>query len=336
VKWFAIGDPQTSAERFLSVIERLRGADGMLRSDVGLVSMGDHFDFHGERAEPDGREILSWLARHSPEQVIILAGNHDLARVMELAFETDASYAEARALAKSGSEEEFHARFPRIPTPGIVLRDYSSFSEAQRALVQELLLAGRFRLAMTAKIEGFPALLTHAAVTTRETAMLGVDDAHTIVAALEERFALAIDAVRDAWTRGEHAALDLSPLHVAGTAGREGGGLLYHRPSRRDRPGADVEWEHDPESPRRFEPSELPAQILQVAGHTTHEKCKKELTGWIEATDDWLAIRTLVGGDPPRYVGGVVAGPGNLVLIDPHFAKAPLESIELLEISCDD
>ena len=47
----------------------------------------------------DGSNVLRWLAEHPPDQVVILMGNHDAARVMELAFESDESFAGARALA---------------------------------------------------------------------------------------------------------------------------------------------------------------------------------------------------------------------------------------------
>ena len=336
-RWFAAGDPQTTPERFFAVLRRydLLDSGGRLRDDVGLVSMGDHFDFHGELAEVEraGRTILEWLLAHSSEQVKILAGNHDLARVMELAFETDASYAEE----KRTPPEEFAARFPRIPTPGVANRDYVSFSEAQRALVQRALLEGRMRLALTATIaDGTRALFTHAGVTERELGLLGFSgdvrpDAETIARALEARLDRAIEAVREAWTNGRRAELDLSPVHVPGTTGQEGGGLLYHRAS-----SAKTKWALDPDRPRRFDPQSLPRHLVQVAGHTTHPKCLEELEGWIDpsARDKHLAIRTLVSADgEPRYRAGVDARAGSLVMIDPGFAKAPIESIELLAIT---
>jgi hypothetical protein len=337
---FAAGDPQTTPERFFTVLRRydLLAADGRLRDDVGLVSMGDHFDFHGELSEVEraGRTILEWLLSHPAEQVQILAGNHDLARVMELAFETDASFAEA----KRTPPEEFASRFPRIPTLGVANRDYVSFSEAQRALVQRALLEGRMRLALTATIptiaSGTRALFTHAGVTQRELALLGFPpeaepDAETIARALEARLDRAIEAVREAWTQGRPAELDLSPLHVPGTTGQEGGGLLYHRAS-----SAKTKWALDPDRPRRFDPRSLPRHLVQVAGHTTHPKCLEELEGWIDpsAHDQHLAIRTLlVAEGEPRYRAGVDARPGSLVMIDPGFAKAPIDTIELLPIT---
>ena len=43
----AIGDPQASLSTFLRILDLngLLGDDGRLRPEVGLVSMGDHFDW---------------------------------------------------------------------------------------------------------------------------------------------------------------------------------------------------------------------------------------------------------------------------------------------------
>ncbi len=90
----AIGDPQTSAERWFGALAAhgLLGDDGWLRPDVRLVAMGDYFDYHvpeRDRARVEGVLILGWLATHAPAQVTLLAGNHDLARVMEFAHVDD-------------------------------------------------------------------------------------------------------------------------------------------------------------------------------------------------------------------------------------------------------
>lgn len=344
MRWFAVGDPQTTKAKLLEVLARYDLLDGdMLRADVGLVSMGDHFDFPGpplEVVEREGCAILEWLAKHPRDQVTILAGNHDLSRVMELAFETDASFAEARAVK---DEAELRARFPRIPTIGVAARDYSSFSVAQRDLVTQLLLDRRMRIAATAAVRGQQVLLTHAGVTNRELMMLEMADERapsTLAAALDAWFHDAVDKVRARWSNGEPAALDLSPIHVMGTSGREGGGLLYHRPSRRDRPeitDTDGGWAFDVESPRRFEPTTLPRGLHQVIGHTSHKRCKKELAGWIDesAVGDHLAIRTLrLEGNTPLYKAGVdlEGADAALVLIDPHFAGTKSNDCELLPL----
>lgn len=344
--WFAVGDPQTSLERLLQVLGRfdLLTPERMLRPAAGLVSIGDYFDFGGvtaEAAEREGRLVLGWLASHPPEQVIIIAGNHDISRVAELAFETDESFLAARTV--EISRNEFAERFPRIPDQGIARRDFSSFSVAQRAMVQSLLLQRRMRLAVAGSVEGRDVLLTHAGVTERELALLGLESERRPVIladALNDYLDAAVDAVRERWEAGEPAALDLSPLHITGRAGRQGGGLLYHRPVRRDRPGVDDHgaWEFAREAPRRFEPQELPAGLLQVAGHSGHRRCVRDLPGWVEgdARQQYLAIRTLsVSDGVPRYAAGARTDEHTgLILIDPGFSEpgAPIESFELLPL----
>lgn len=52
------------------------------------------------------------------------------------------------------------------------------------------------------------------------------------------------------------------------------------------------------------------------------------------AKEKHVAIRTIVTADgTPRYVAGVDTRPGSLVMIDPGFAKAPLETLALLPIT---
>lgn len=369
-RWFAVGDPQATPERFFAVLGRagLLGDDGWLLPDVGLISMGDHFDFKDDHltTEPDRRAVLAWLAAHPPEQVRILIGNHDVARVAELAFESDSSFAAARHLAGAivsarkakgdaePLEERFHQTFPRIPTPEIAERDYSSFSEAQRRMVQELLMSRRMRLATTARLGGATALLTHAAVTTRELELLRIEgepDATRIAEALNRHLDGAVEEVTEAWRAGHPAALDLGVVHVAGTSGVEGGGLLHHRPADPHRPGADTRWElglpaegadgPDPRAPRRYPPSKLPHGLLQIAGHSGHKKCREELRRWADPADDaaiHAPIRTLrAGPGEPSYVLGVAPSlpHASLVLIDPGLSTAPMETIELLTLEAD-
>ncbi|MBZ0232625.1 MAG: metallophosphoesterase, partial [Deltaproteobacteria bacterium] len=171
----AIGDPQAHADKLFAVLDHhgLLGDDGRLRDDVQLVSIGDHFDF-GTRAQAtldaarvDGPRFLRWLCAHPPAQTTVLVGNHDTARVMELAAVTDARFDAAAALAgelitlkerapeqaRERLRDEYMVSFPEVPTLGIVHRDFSAFTEAQRALVQRELLAGRLRLAAAARAE---------------------------------------------------------------------------------------------------------------------------------------------------------------------------------------
>ncbi|MCE9579301.1 MAG: transcriptional regulator, partial [Deltaproteobacteria bacterium] len=188
----AIGDPQATAARFFEVLAAhdLLGADGWLAPHVRLTSMGDHFDIDvADRAigQGDGVRILAWLAAHAPAQVTLLFGNHDAARVMELAHVSDARFTEAAALGRAidalpkrdrgPATAEFRARFPELATPGYAARDYNAFTEAQRALVQRLLVRGRFALATTARVRGRQALFTHAGVTRDQLALLDADRA---------------------------------------------------------------------------------------------------------------------------------------------------------------
>ena len=369
----AIGDPQAHAEKLFSVLDHhgLLGDDGRLRDDVQLVSIGDHFDF-GTRAQGtidaarvDGPRFLRWLCAHPVAQTTVLIGNHDTARVMELAAVSDARFDAAAALAgelialratapDEASErlrDEYMVAFPDVPTLGVVHRDFSAFSEAQRALIQRELLDGRLRLAASARAEdGFAVLLTHAGVTARELALLGVPDerdAPFLADALGAKLTAAIDYVRSQWSAGESAALSLEPLHVAGATAAdgldglpEGGGMLYHRPSDPDRPGADRTWESEVTRPRRFHPRTLPAGLFQVAGHTGHPKCVAELIRWRDPSmeETLSGRRTLrVRAGDIHYELGVLpphAGDAVLYMIDPSFHRASdPASIELFNLT---
>src|SRR5262245_42930676 len=165
---FVMGDPQAPFAKVLDVLAGHRALDGeRLAKDVVLVSIGDHFDYDVRdpaTAGQEGLRLLHWLAAHDPEQVILMFGNHDASRVMELATIDDARFEAARKLARSIDETEHEAgkdaadqrmrdeyapAFPELPPPGVIGRDYASFTTEQRALVMELLLAGRFHLART-------------------------------------------------------------------------------------------------------------------------------------------------------------------------------------------
>jgi len=357
-RWFVVGDPQTTAKRFFSVLDRygILGADGLLAPGMGLVSMGDHFDFSmgSPEAEPAGREIFAWLVAQEGS-VHVLVGNHDIARVAELAFESDASFAAARRdavvirdLHRDGKsdeatarEEAFFERFPRVPSPGMVLKDFASFSVAQRRHVQRAMLAKRMRLALVAQVHGRPALLTHAGVTRRELRLLDVPaEPAAIAGALERRFDEAIERVATSWGAGDEAALALEPIHVAGRSRKEGGGLLYHRPARRDRDGADPEWELAAESPRKFDPRDLPPGLVQMIGHSGHARMVRDLPGFVVAGSerDGIPLRTLsvsAAGDVVRYEEGVVPpapGGATVYMVDPGFAHEPLAHVAICEV----
>ena len=152
-----MGDPQAPFAKLLEVLDQHGAIEGdRLAADVVLVSIGDHFDYDvrdPDTAGQEGLRFLRWLVSHDDAQVKILLGNHDISRVMELIAITDERFAAARAFARALDRDvarnaRFRAAFPELPTPGFAGRDFASFSVEQRALTMELLLAGRFRLAL--------------------------------------------------------------------------------------------------------------------------------------------------------------------------------------------
>jgi hypothetical protein len=365
VTTWAIGDSQAPAARFFDVLRSrglLDGGDG-LTPDATLVSIGDHFDFGpgSQRLDEiarDGLRILRWLGEQAGARVLF--GNHDVSRVGELWRMTDEEFARARAEAlpiealrkERGADDPevvertaaFLERWPDVPTTELVARDYSAFTTEQRALVIELLLNGRARLALAAELaDGREVLLTHAGVTQPQLEELGLtagagarEAAAAINGFLDERVA----RVRERWQRGEPARLDLAPLHCHGRPGEEGGGMLYHRPTNWDRPRADAEdlaWQR--KLGRRFAPSDLPAGLVQACGHVRHSKCLQELDGWIVDGAERLpagALRKLVVDEPPRYGDAQLAEPeGAAVLwfIDGAMAETEPVDYELLPLS---
>jgi Calcineurin-like phosphoesterase len=345
-----MGDPQGPFDKLVAVLERHGALDGdRLASDVVLVSIGDHFDYDFQNwrtAGQEGLRFLRWLISHDDAQVKLLLGNHDVCRVMELVAISDERFEAARAFARSldgddARDEKFLAAFPELPTPGLAGRDFASFTVEQRALTMELLLAGRFHLALVGELPGGRAvLLTHAGVTHRELAMLGVPvEPHAIAGALQAHLAAAVERVRDDWTRGVATPLSLEPLHVAGIPGEEGGGLLYHRPTNPERPDADRSWELARTRPRRFDPRTLPVGLVQIAGHTGHGKCLQELGAWAtEAARGRThgGIRTLrcAGGTVTYDLG--IAGErddvADLILIDGELRRMPADEVALLPL----
>jgi hypothetical protein len=368
-----MGDPQAPFAKVLEVLDRHGALAGdRLAPDVVLVSIGDHFDYDLRDPVSAGREglaILRWLASHDAAQVRLLLGNHDASRVMELGVVDDVTFERARMLArqldelrseKGSTRSErasnmlgrtaedatrlYEREFPSLPPSGVIGRDYAAFSSEQRTLVMELLLAGRFHLATTGELpDGRSVLLTHAGVTRRELAILGLtDDAspELIAAALTTQLAIALDRVRTDWQRGELTPLSLAPLHVSGSAGEEGGGLLYHRPSNPDRADADPAWAFAPSRPRRFDPRTLPRALTQVIGHSGHAKCVYELDGWV--TDAARArkhggIRTLsVTGDDVVYDLGIAPpapGAAQLIMIDGELRRVDARDVALLPLA---
>jgi hypothetical protein len=322
--------------------------------------MGDHFDYALGKdpsvevlaeASREGILILSWLAAHPAEQVVVLFGNHDAARVQELASVSDAAFARARELAGAvargeRSEADFLRECPGIPTSDLARRDFCTFSEQQQRLVQRLLLAGRFCLALVTTVLGRDALLTHAGVTTRELRLLGLAEPATaaeVAEALGVRFEAGVDAVRADWAANRAVPLSLEPLHIAGQAPDEAGGMLAHRPSDPARTGGprppDIAWEFRPDRPRRFDPVTLPRGLVQVVGHTRHRSSLRELRRWAtpaaaDASAGVLRTLRVFDGGAEYDVGCQAGGLGEAVLcmVDAEIHSVPPERISLLEL----
>jgi hypothetical protein len=343
-RFVAIGDPQAPTTHVEAVLRRA--------GDAGVVVVGDYFDFPSDDPRAAGREgvrTLRALATRPAESAILLLGNHDACRVMELSAMTDTRFASARSAAAS-DVAAFAREFPELPTPDLAARDFATFVEEQRALVQELLSHRRLRLAAVGALDGGrEVLVTHAAVTTRELALLGMADetrAEPIARALNAFLDRAVERVAGAWSRGERAALDLEPLHVAGTGGQEGGGLLYHRPANPDRDGrrhgVDVAWETDRARPRRFHPRALPPGLVQACGHTTHKKSWKELAGFRApgTSKADVGIRTLLvraSGEveydtAPAAPAAIPGDAAALLMIDAGMRDLPADAVPLLEL----
>ncbi len=360
VRWFGMGDPQAPFQKVLGVLEHhgLLGEDGWLVPGAGLLSIGDHFDWAGDAAEVgrSGETCLRWLAGHDPRHVVLIAGNHDLNRVQEFAGESDARFAEARALAvriesarrdAAGGEsvraleEEFHRRFAPIPTPGLAARDCLSWSERQRALVRRLLTGGRFLLGCAARAEdGTPLLFTHASITTRELELLGIAGergARAIAAALRAFFSERIAAADSEWRAGALTPLNLAPIHYHGQSGQEGGGFLYHRPMNPESPHGGISGPARREAARRYDPrSVLPRGLLQACGHSAHRKCLRVLGDWTTESARARArggLRTLrTDGRSVTYDMGVhtaVEGEATLHMIDGEMGAVETETYAL-------
>jgi hypothetical protein len=307
----AMGDPQAPLETMLEVLEanELLADDGWLRPDVQLVSVGDHFDWgslaDAPRATDDALALLSWLAHHDDDHVVLVVGNHDLARVGELVSfddetfvrvrdEASAVYVDGKVVDEDG-EVAFLARWPELPSAESAARDFAAFRVQQRTLVAHLLRQGRYHLAVAV---GPRALVTHAGITTPQLAAVGVDagSAHAIAAGLDERLQAAVRA----WDGV--TPFRVPELHWPGDATiGEGGGMLYHRPVHPDAERGDARG-------RRFDPRTLPRGVVQIVGHIRDEKCRKLLGPWAEgdAPEEGQVRHLVSDGTRVRYA----AGPG--------------------------
>jgi hypothetical protein len=344
----AMGDPQAPFEKMKAILDRqgLLTAEGRLRDDVEFTSMGDHFDWgraeQRTKAADDALELLTWLASHPPEQVHLVLGNHDLARVGEMADFDDVTFEAVYAEAKpaydgcpEGGDEVEHAflrRWPQVPSAECVARDFGTFRVEQRELVTGLLRSRRFRIAFAPSPE---LLLLHAGVTRDELSALGLSaadqrDASRVAAALNG----ALDRAVDAWSAGR---LAIPGLHRPGDAlGGEGRGIFYHRPQlpEHGRP------EHFA-GPlrRRFDPRRLPAGLTQAVGHIRDSKCRTLIEDWAKgpAAGDGPLRSLVVRGETGVYRKGVdrEVNPdaARVIFTDGGMSSAEVVSYELLDLA---
>ncbi|WP_428265985.1 metallophosphoesterase [Haliangium sp.] len=315
---FAIGDPQAPLATFLTVLDRrgLLGPDGWLAPDVYLISAGDHFDWGGaevrDQAASDGLALLAWLAAHPADQVALVAGNHDLGRVGELAGFDDESFDDAHAQAREAYrdgapdptlEAALLARYPDLPTAEVAARDFAAFTARQRDLVTRLLRARRLRLAFAVDDH---TLICHAGVTADDLDTAGLDraahaDAAQVAAALDAR----LDAALAAWDGGP---LAIPGLHTPGHSRTgEGGGILYHRPAHPD-VSDKQRIGHGPHR-RRYDPRRLPLGLVQIVGHIHDRKCRQLLDSWarVEPPQPGRLRHLLTDGEQVRYQYGLPA-----------------------------
>ncbi|HEX8706583.1 MAG TPA: metallophosphoesterase [Myxococcaceae bacterium] len=338
----AIGDPQADFTRFLAILDHqgLLGADGWLRPEVQLVSVGDHFDY-GKQHERDAAaqsalRLVAWLAAHPADQVIILAGNHDLGRVGEMAEFTDATFAQAQAEADrlydgedtdEAREREFLARYPQVPTVELVSRDFGNFREVQRTWVTHLLRERRLRVAYAA---GPDLLVLHAGVTREDLGTVGLaEDRYADAPAVAEALNRTLDAAVQSWQSGRFI---IPGLHHPGRADYgEGRGIFYHRPSLRP-----DEAERTRVTPRRrFDPRRLPLGLTQAVGHT-RDKRSRELLCLPGEVRNGVLRHLVTDGHRLAYAHGTPTktSPGEAVLLftDGGMRECSTEAYELLDL----
>lgn len=326
-RWVALGDPQAPLEKVMAILDAydLLGDDGRLSPRAGLVSMGDHFDFGGSsqaaRAAADGLAFLSWLVAQPSDQVVVIAGNHDLGRVGELAGFDDETFASARSLATVAYtsedpdlERELLRLYPALPTAELAARDFSAFTVAQRELVLRALRAKRM---VAAHAHRDDLLLLHAGVTRDDLATFGGPARAGDIA----------QALNDAL----HAASALLPLriddlHEPGDVRHgEGGGVFYHRPT--SQPVA-----REPMR-RRFDPRTIPRGVTQVIGHIGDDKCRELMPEWSHGEPALGRLRTLVVQAQPSYAVGVHPGETRIVFTDGSMNQRAPREVELLDLS---
>lgn len=326
MRTFAIGDPQAPFDTFLAILDRhdLRAPHGKLRDDVRLISMGDHFDWgkpaDRARAAADGMKLVAWLSSHDPAQVVMIAGNHDLARVGELWGISDDEFARAQAIADrayiakdAGADAEFHREWPRFTTAEVVSRDLSTYRSEQSDVVASLLK--RLRLAYVQN----GLLFVHAGVTTNHA----TGDANEIAASLNRAFDDA----------SASRPLAIPGLHVPGDSDVEGLGMLYHRPSRGL---TDEEKRELARSPmrRRFDPLTIPVGVRQVIGHIRDSKCRRLMSDIADdaPNTDGVLRSLVVDGASARYQHGLHTGATSIWFTDGGMSSCPVDKYEILDV----
>ncbi len=290
-----VGDPQAPFEKLLRILSLhgLLTEAGSLRDDHRLVCVGDYFDWGPKKdraqASFDGVRTLAWLSSHPPDQVVILAGNHDLARVGELFGIDDERFADAQVEADSGYWQKQPARPERefceayeVPSWELIARDFSAYREIQRDWVSTLLRGGRMQLAYASH----GVLCTHAGIGRFELEQLSLQNWTT--ADGPEPIADAINArVLRALRQWREGPLRIAGLHEPGITSVEGTGMLYHRfttlPVQPPKP------ESHSALNRKVSVSELPIGLRQCIGHVRDKKS-----------------RTLLGLDPTEASNGVL------------------------------
>lgn len=348
----AIGDPQAPLETFFRILAHhdLLTDAGRLRDDAQLVSIGDHFDWgrpdQRDDARTSGLHLLAWLASHPADQVVILAGNHDVARVSELATVTDAHFATMQTAADRVRDAPPHAApalladfrrlAPTIPDPELIFRDLASFTERQRDLVRALLATGRLRAAHAAAGN---LLLTHAGLTVDDLDAVGVPPAdRSDATAVADVLNAAFDAAVARWLDADPATPFTWPgLHHPGDARGEGRGIFFHRPSN-PRHETDADLFGGPVR-RRFDARRLPIGLTQAVGHTEDRKCRDMLGPWADDADAAHGILRHLrtdGRDAVRYAHGTPrdAAPdtATLLFLDGGMAKRPADGYALLDL----
>jgi hypothetical protein len=345
-----MGDPQAPR----AVVTEILKQHGMLRGQrlapsARLLSIGDHFDWGSAEedvraaAAVDGEAHLRWLAAHAPEQVVILAGNHDLARVGELADVDDDAFralqrdADAHYYGDGGTDAErrFFRAGPALPSTEIVARDLSTYRASQRALVTRLLRRRRMRLAHA---EG-GLLFSHAGITRRALWHVGLHDDNVDAAAVADALNAALDAAVDAClggrgSRRQRRPLSIPGLHRPADAIGEGDGVLYHRPTFVDKD----QWLE----PRRFDPRAMPPGLWQVVGHVRDKRLVSSLAPWsdVKASRDGVIRHLMVSNGKVTYTHGLPP-PRNevdpraavIIFIDGGMNACAADDYELLDVA---